>query len=105
MREYERFEGHMDGIIAPKYILRHITHSKQLNHDRYTFIILGKVGPTGKTWLCRELRSRGFDAIELAPTVYAEVSYKDNHNHLIVDEEQNCVTIILNRLLMDFKVD
>ena len=90
---------------TPKEVLRHITHSRELNSDGYVFVILGKVGPTGKTWLCNELLKRGLEAIEITPSIYQYASYNDDDNHLIVDDERGYAVIVLNRRIIDFSLE
>lgn len=49
--------------ITPNRILQFIKN----NHEYFkndTFIILGRPGPCGKTWLCDQLRNSGYNAIE-----------------------------------------
>ena len=65
-----------------------------------TYIILGKPGPTGKTWLWDRLRNiEGLNAIELSETILPYISYKDDENHMITDIFDNTVLIILNKPL------
>jgi hypothetical protein len=77
-------------------ILHHIKHSWKLK-DGYTFIITGKIGPTGKSWLKRALIAQGYRAIEITGSLYSLVEYTDNKNHFIVDEYEKTVLIVLNR--------
>lgn len=84
---------------SPNGILRHITNSRKLNDDKYTFIITGKVGPTGKSSLKRELLARGYNAIEITGSLYSLIEYQDDNNHVIVDECEKTVLIVLNRRL------
>lgn len=62
-----------------------------------TIIILGRPGPTGKTWLCNKLKEYGFNAIEISEDIYKSVIYTDDDNHMYMNAETRCVTIILNR--------
>lgn len=65
---------------------------------QYTFIIMGKPGPTGKTRLCDNLNKAGFKAFEVSEYLTGMVEYLDNENHYLVDETHKTVTIILNRI-------
>ena len=68
--------------------------------EDYTFIILGEIGPSGKTWLCNQLKGRGFKAFEISGDVFRYiVDYLDGKNHYIVDEEQKCIVCIINRII------
>ena len=68
----------------------------------YTFIIGGKGGPTGKTWLCGRLNDIGCKAIELCETAlysFIYFEYTDDKNHYIINHMDKLVTIILNKPL------
>ena len=67
----------------------------------YTFIILGKPAPTGKTYLCELLRSQGYNAFEISEEVLPYVEYCDNKNHYSIAGVHRQVTIILNQQLHD----
>ena len=78
-------------------IFIHIIRDQQGNVKDYTYIILGRPGKTGKTWLCNELRVHGFNAFEISEDIYDLVRYNDEENHYIVNDIDKQVTIILNR--------
>lgn len=65
----------------------------------YTIVIMGKSGPTGKTWLAKKLREKGFNAVEIAEDVFNNISYLDSNNHFTVNGFNKTVTIILNKPL------
>lgn len=71
------------------------------NPKNYTFIILGKSGPTGKTYLCELLRSQGYNAFEISEEVLPYVEYVDDRNHYTIAGIHKQVTIILNQRLHD----
>lgn len=64
-----------------------------------TYIILGRGGPAGKTWLTTELKKSGFKAFEITPDIIDFVDFVDDKNHLIINEYDEMVIIILNRFL------
>ena len=65
----------------------------------YTVIITGKTGPTGKTTLCKLLVSAGVRAIEISEDLNFHVRYSDdNKNEMIVNEFNETVLVVLNRL-------
>ena len=65
----------------------------------YTVIITGKLGPTGKTTLCRLLVNAGINAIEISELLYTNVVYLlENDNMVTIDDENKIVLVILNRL-------
>lgn len=63
-----------------------------------TYIICGKPGPTGKTWLCNELQKAGHNAVEISEAIVQFVSYHDNENHML-NNGFDTVIIILNKPL------
>lgn len=63
----------------------------------YTYIILGRPGKTGKTWLCNELRVHGLNTFKISEDICDFVQYKDGENHLLVNDYDKQVTIILNQ--------
>jgi hypothetical protein len=63
----------------------------------YTYVILGKGGPTGKTWLTNGLTQLGYRAIELSEYMYDDVEYIRDRNSFRIIEDQKCVVIILNK--------
>ena len=65
--------------------------------EKYTYIIMGIVGPTGKTWLATKLRNyHGLNAVEITENIFEDVMYVDRRNHYNVDPLNKVVTIILN---------
>ena len=78
-----------------KYIIRH----NEINRDAFTIIITGRVGPTGKTWLCKELCNKGYRAMEMSPMVHSLMINNDGVNHVIVDEGVKQVIVVLNEIL------
>lgn len=65
----------------------------------WTYIIMGKSGPTGKTFLCDMLKRNNFNAIELSEDVIDLVEYNDNKNHYKVDYARKLLLIVLNKPL------
>ena len=93
------------GRLSPSRILEYFAKDnffQVLCEDTsWTFIILGRNGPTGKSWLCRELQNLGFTAIELSESILPLVEYRDNKNHVIADGLNKTVVIVLNRSLRE----
>lgn len=90
--------------LTPKVILYQLLTEIPKNdpdnpHDNYVFVILGPVGPTGKTWLRDKLNSEGYTAYELAPATYKFIEFNDKKNHYVVDHLDKLVTVILNERL------
>lgn len=83
----------------PNKILEHILTKHAMFHR--TYVIMGRSGPTGKTWLCNELNTKGFNAVELAENTFDLVEYNDNRNHYRVYE--NHAVIVLNQILPEYR--
>ena len=82
--------------LTSKTLLDRIVESE--TSKEYTYIITGKVGPTGKSWLCRELKSRGYNALEIneSLTAFCHMEFHDDYNHYIINEREKLMIIILN---------
>lgn len=84
---------------TPREIYDAITRHKIGDVKTKTYIITGKVGPTGKTWLWNELRRSGHKAIEITEQLGPFVTYNDDRNHCVEVGLGNAVLIILNKPL------
>lgn len=78
--------------LTPTQILERILNISNAKEKRY--IITGKPGITGKTWLTNQLLNKGYDAIEISELIYDAVEYKHRGN-LVIDQN-NIVLIVLN---------
>lgn len=67
----------------------------------WTYIILGKGGPTGKTFIYNMLKRNGYNAIEISEDVAGLVEYNDNRNHFKVDYDRKLLLIVLNKPLSE----
>lgn len=78
-------------------ILYDISHLE--NPEQYTYVIMGKPGPTGKSWLCKQLKDRGFKAVE---SDYLNLLYRTdiNKNYYFVYPDVKTIVIVLNRTIM-----
>ena len=65
----------------------------------YKYVVLGRPGPTGKSWITRKLKEIGCDAVEISELVYRYISYTDYENSYIFDSTNKICTIILNNWL------
>lgn len=97
MRNFRRTGVYNFKKATPYEFLRHFTEGGlgSLRGD-YLYLILGKPGPTGKTWLTQEMKKRGCQVAELSEEL-APFLNADNFNHVIVDNLEKQVVIILNR--------
>ena len=82
--------------MSPSRILETFINAKGMYQD-YTFVIMGRSGPTGKTWLCNQLRKYGFNAFEISEHIYDKIHYRDDDNSYIPDHLYKQIVIILNR--------
>lgn len=64
--------------------------------SKCAFIILGRPGPTGKTWLCEHLRALCLRAYDLSESVCYQVNYIGDRNYYVTDLSKHQITIILN---------
>ena len=83
--------------LLPNRILHMIIDDKFNTARDYTYIICGRSGPTGKTWLWNCLKEHGFNAIEISEDVIGLINYRDDKNHFIVNSANKSVLIILNK--------
>lgn len=78
-----------------KFIIRH----DKIQRDTYTVMITGRIGPTGKTWLCNELCKIGYKAVEMSPLFHSLQMKDDGVNHVVVDDAMDQVIVVLNEIL------
>ena len=62
-----------------------------------TYLVMGKDGPTGKTWLVNQLRGAGFRAIDVTEDAFEFViSRMTSGNYMKIDEANKVIYISLN---------
>lgn len=61
------------------------THRINAAYKSYTYIICGRSGPTGKTWLYYSLLELGYRVVELSEDMLGLVEYQDDKNHVIIN--------------------
>lgn len=99
--EYRELCRKMDdrGYLTPERILAKIRWEVPKST---VVIIMGKSGPTGKTWLWKELRKIGFcNTFELSEDIYNRVEYTDSSNSVRFANER--VVVILNETLPQYR--
>lgn len=84
--------------MSPSRILDHILTEVDDSKD-YLYLIMGRVGPTGKTWLYERLKENGYNAIEITEDVFEYVIYLERVNRYRIDPAKKLVTIVLNERL------
>lgn len=82
-------------IDNPSEVVRLAQQWHDMGEDR-TFVICGKPGPTGKTWLWNELRKAGHNAIEISDGLGGLVDFRDDNNYLR-DIGFRTAVVILNK--------
>lgn len=106
--EHRKFRPNMDGWVKEGHSSRNTTHVDILCHfddyeyRDYFFMIAGKNGPTGKTWLWDALTRRGFKAVELCDSLAKHgLMHRDvnDRNGYTVDHVNKTVLIVLNKPL------
>lgn len=90
-----RLKDNANTLDILKYIMRH----NKINRNDWTIIITGRIGPTGKTWLCNELCKKGYRATEDSQLTVARLLSDDGTNHVITNEDAKLVVIVLNEIL------
>lgn len=89
----------LNDSITTGHIVQTILYSDP-DHSK-TYIILGRPGPTGKTWLQKKLEDLGYNAIEISEAMALSdaIEYKDNNNH-VVELPSGTTVVILNKYIM-----
>lgn len=82
---------------TPSQILRYIETRPEHADKTKTYIILGRIGATGKTWLCDQLKARGYNAMEITEQIYDQVVFCSSVNEY--SEHEDLVVIVLNSSL------
>ena len=85
--------------LTPQNIYKRLLMEDTPERKDYLYVIMGQVGPTGKTWLRDKLRESGRLTVEVMESIYNFVEFKDNKNHYTVDDLNEQVIIILNERL------
>ena len=83
--------------LTPSRILYSLECNKE--SKEYQYFILGKTGPTGKTWLYNALTERGYSVIELSEDINHYVIYGGSDNYININHLDKRVTIVLNKLI------
>lgn len=91
---------HTYGSLTPPKILRYFIENCFFQYENgkipYTFIVLGRCGPTGKTWITTGLKQYGFTAFEIMESIAGLVDYRDGRNHVIKNDIDKTIIIVLN---------
>lgn len=82
---------------TPSQILHAILDNPDPAYKTKTYVVLGRPGPTGKTWLCLGLKHYGYNVVEISEHIYDLVDYYGSMNHY--RDHDDVVVVVLNRLL------
>ena len=79
-------------------ILRYIRYeTRRWNPSEMTYLVMGKGGPTGKSWLVNQLKEAGYRAIDVTEDAFEFViSRKTSGNYMKIDRMNKIVYISLN---------
>lgn len=88
--------------LTPNDVLRRIINDPHKDSPGRIYIILGKTGPTGKTWLWDKLTKHGLNAIEITESIDGLVTYNDDQNHYI-EPIFGVTVVILNKRLSNLE--
>lgn len=73
-------------------------HIRAVGRKECTYLIDGRIGPTGKTWLCNQLNESGFKAYEVEEEMWTMYIHRDRSN-CYQYLPGNVVIVILNEYL------
>lgn len=90
--------------MTPQEIYERIISSTELYPKDYIYIIDGKSGPTGKTWLTEKLLSKGYLAIDKTNRISYNKLIDDNENSMDCNSNIKIVFITLNKLLNPLRI-
>ena len=91
MNEFKTYHSNTD----IRNEILHGTHT--WNAKEMIYLVMGKGGPTGKTWLVYQLRGAGLRAIDVTEDAFEFViSRRCSGNYMKVDEANKVVYISLN---------
>lgn len=85
---------------TPSQILHAILDNPDPAYKTKTYVVLGRPGPTGKTWLCEKLKLYGYKVVEISEHIFDLVEYYGSTNHYRdYSDHDTVVVIVLNRYL------
>lgn len=92
--------------MTPNEIYEQIINDSETYEKDWTYIIDGKSGPTGKTWLATKLNEAGYKAIDKSDILpnYPNYGITGNRNIIEFSERYKTVVIILNEIINPLRV-
>lgn len=85
-------------IDKPKDVLDYANRNRSLGRN-FTYVILGRNGPTGKSCLTEALRNNGHTALEISPLVNPFIGYEVLANCNFMVEYGDTIVIFLGKTI------
>lgn len=83
-------------IDRPSDVLNYANRNKALGRN-FTYVILGRTGPTGKSCLTEALKNNGHAAVEISPLINPFVDYEVLANNNFMIEYGDTVAVFLSK--------
>lgn len=83
-------------IDKPRDVLDYANRNKSLGRN-FTYVILGKTGPTGKSCLTEALKNDGHTAVEISPMINPFIDYEVLANSNFMIEYVDTVAVFLGK--------
>lgn len=83
-------------IDKPRDVLDHANKNRSLGRN-FTYVILGRTGPTGKSCLTEALKNDGHTAVEISPLINPFVYYEVLANNNFMVEYGDTVAVFLSK--------
>ena len=83
-------------IDKPRDVLDHANRNRSLGRN-FTYVVLGKNGPTGKSRLTEALKNDGHTAVEISPLVNPFIDYEVLANCNFMIEYGDTVAVFLGK--------
>lgn len=81
-------------VDTPRDVLNYANRNKSLGRN-FTYVVLGKTGPTGKSCLTEALKNAGHTAVEVSPLVNPFIGYEVLANSNFMIEYGDTVAVFL----------
>ena len=83
-------------IDRPSDVLNYANRNKSLGRN-FTYVILGKTGPTGKSCMAEALKNDGHNAVEISPLINPFIRYDVLANNNFMIEYGDTVAVFLGK--------
>lgn len=85
-------------VDRPSDVLNYANRNKSLGRN-FTYVILGRTGPTGKSCLTEALKNDGHTAVEISPLINPFVDYEVLANNNFMVEYGDTVAVFLGKTI------